>query len=251
LKSALFVFSLCLQNNFVINIAIDGYSSCGKSTIAKALAKALHYHYIDTGAMYRAIALFAVEQRLVNMDNTINQEALNQSLEHIQIDFEFNSNSGKSEVYLNGRPVEALIRNIKIAEIASKISQLRAVRNKLQYVQKILGTKKGVVMDGRDIGTVVMPQAELKIFMTADPLVRAQRRLIELKSQGKESTIEEVLDNQTKRDYQDTHRAEDPLVMASEALLLDNSKLTPDEQLSIVLQWVKEKSLQHIYPSNS
>ena len=108
-----------------------------------------------------------------------------------------------------------------------------------------------VVMDGRDIGTVVMPQAELKIFMTADPLVRAQRRLIELKSQGKESTIEEVLDNQTKRDYQDTHRAEDPLVMASDALLLDNSKLTPDEQLSIVLQWVKEKSLQHIYPSNS
>ncbi len=228
----------------MINIAIDGYSSCGKSTLAKALARTLGYIYIDTGAMYRAVALYAWDNGWIKSDGSID-EALLKALPELQIDFEYNKETERIEVYLNGAPVESRIRNIQIAELASRISQLRAVRNKLQELQRAIARKKGVVMDGRDIGTVIMPDAELKIFMTADPEIRAIRRYEELKAAGKETSLDEVRKNQAKRDYEDTHRAEDPLRQAADAIVLDNSKLTPSEQLNLALDWVKKK-LKHI-----
>lgn len=231
----------------MINIAIDGYSSCGKSTLAKALARTLGYIYIDTGAMYRAVALYALDNGLVRTDGTVADEELLQALPHIQIDFEYSADTLRSEVFLNGVPVESRIRNIQVAELASKVSQLRAVRSKLQELQRNIARKKGVVMDGRDIGTVIMPDAELKIFMTAEPEVRAIRRYQELKAAGKLTSLDEVRKNQALRDYEDTHRTEDPLRQAADALVLDNTKLTPDEQLNLALDWVKKK-LKH--PAN-
>lgn len=228
----------------MINIAIDGYSSCGKSTLAKALARTLGYIYIDTGAMYRAVALYALDHGFIHPDGTIDQEALINALPTLHIDFEYSKDTGRSDVFLNGVSVESRIRNIQVAELASRISQLRAVRNKLQQLQRAIAQKKGVVMDGRDIGTVIMPDAELKIFMTADPEIRALRRYEELKAAGKETSLEEIRNNQAKRDYEDTHRAEDPLRQAADALVLDNSALSPDEQLILALDWVKKKSKQ-------
>lgn len=228
----------------MINIAIDGYSSCGKSTLAKALARTLGYIYIDTGAMYRAVALYALDAGLIDENGSVAYDSLLQALPQLKIDFEYSKDTQRSEVFLNGTPVESRIRNIQVAELASRISQLRAVRNKLQELQRNIARKKGVVMDGRDIGTVIMPDAELKIFMTADPEIRAMRRYDELKAAGKETSLEEVRNNQALRDYEDTHRAEDPLRKAHDALLLDNSDLTPDEQLNLALNWVKKKSEQ-------
>jgi cytidylate kinase len=225
---------------FLINIAIDGYSSCGKSTLAKALARTLGYIYIDTGAMYRAVALYAMDNGWVREDGSVVDDALLQALPELQIDFEYSTETQRSEVYLNGVPVESRIRNIEVAELASRISKLRAVRNKLQELQRNIARKKGVVMDGRDIGTVIMPDAELKIFMTADPEVRAIRRYQELKAAGNEITLDEVRKNQALRDYEDTHRAEDPLRKAPDALVLDNTNFTPEEQLNIALDWVKK-----------
>ncbi|MCX7744235.1 MAG: (d)CMP kinase [Flavobacteriales bacterium] len=230
----------------MINIAIDGYSSCGKSTLAKALARTLGYIYIDTGAMYRAVALYALDHGLIHPDGTMDKEGLINALPSLHIDFEYSKDSGQSDVLLNGVSVESRIRNIQVAELASRISQLRAVRNKLQQLQRAIAQKKGVVMDGRDIGTVIMPDAELKIFMTADPEIRAKRRFEELKAAGKEISLDEVRNNQAIRDYEDTHRTEDPLRQAADALVLDNSALSPDEQLKLALDWVKKKSKQAI-----
>jgi len=223
----------------VINIAIDGYSSCGKSTLAKQLAQELHYTYIDTGAMYRAVALY-VTRNNIHIENNPDLSALINALNDIVIDFRNNTQSNKREVYLNGESVESFIRDPKIAAIASQISQIRQVRDKLQQWQKKIAQKKGVVMDGRDIATVVMPDAELKIFMTANAEIRAMRRYNELLGAGKNITLEEVKQEQALRDYQDTHRTEDPLVQHPKARILDNSLLTTEAQLALAMKWVQE-----------
>lgn len=227
-----------------INIAIDGYSSCGKSTLAKALARALSYNYVDTGSMYRALALYALQNGFIDANGEINITEFEKVLPQIEVVFKLNPEHGKSEVFLNNASVEHLIRTVEIAGYASKISQHRSVRNKLQNIQKSMAKQKGVIMDGRDIGTVVIPDAELKIFMTADPEIRAQRRYIELKALGKETTLEEVKLTQAKRDKEDTEREEDPLRKADDAVVLDNSLLTEHEQLQFVLDLAKNKVLE-------
>lgn len=222
-----------------INIAIDGFSSCGKSTLAKALARELHYNYVDTGAMYRALALYALRNGYVNEDKTIRISELETILADIHVEFQVNEETGRSEIYLEDEAVEPFIRTIEIAEMASRISKHRPVRNKLQAIQRYMAMRKGVVMDGRDIGTVVMPDAELKVFMTADPEIRAERRYKELQAQGKSTTLDEVRKNQAERDYEDMHRQEDPLRQADDAIVLDNSYLNPEEQLQFVLHYVR------------
>ena len=223
-----------------INIAIDGYSSCGKSTLAKQLAKKLGYVYIDTGAMYRAIALFCMENNLVK-NMTIQREQLENQLPNIDIDFKFNMASGKSETYLNNQNTEHKIRTLEVSNLVSKVASIKAVRKKLVALQQRIGKAKGVVMDGRDIGTVVLPEAELKLFMTADVDIRAQRRLKELQEKGDNVSLAEVKENIAQRDYDDTHREEDPLIQAKDAIVLDNSNLTPIEQLEYVVKLVKAK----------
>lgn len=219
-----------------INIAIDGYSSCGKSTLAKALAARLGYVFIDTGAMYRAVTLYCIEKNLWDEKNII------QHLEKINVSFQYNNESEKSETYLNGKNIEREIReNPAVADNVSKISAIKEVRKKLVFLQKELGKQKGVVMDGRDIGTVVFPDAELKIFMTANNEIRARRRHDELLSKGIIISMEEVKKNNESRDYMDTHRAEDPLRKAKDAVVIDNSHLTPQQQLDIALKIANEK----------
>jgi cytidylate kinase len=220
-----------------INIAIDGYSSCGKSTLAKQLAKKLHYIYVDTGAMYRSVALFALDNGLFESD--FDKEKLINSLHEITIRFERNENG--LQTILNGKNVEEAIRSMRVSERVSEVAAIPEVRKKLVSQQQEMGKEKGVVMDGRDIGTVVFPDAELKIFMTASPLVRAQRRYDELKAKGKEASMEEVKKNLEHRDYIDTHRSSDPLRQADDALVLDNTDLTPDEQLQKALDWANER----------
>ncbi len=227
-----------------INIAIDGYSSCGKSTLAKALAKALSYNYVDTGSMYRALALYAFQNGFITSNGEVDIDSFEKVLPNIDVVFKVNPENGRSEVYLNNESVEHLIRTVEIAGYASKISQFRSVRNKLQHIQKAMALKKGVIMDGRDIGTVVIPEAELKIFMTAAPEIRAQRRFIELKALGKDTTLEEVQLTQAKRDKDDTEREEDPLRKAEDAIVLDNSLLSEYEQMQIVLNLAKNKVLE-------
>ena len=222
-----------------INIAIGGFSSCGKSTLAKSLAKTLKYRYIDTGAMYRAIGLYALENGLMDQEDQVLNEALIDRLHQVMVEFKVDPVSHKSEVFLNGRPVGDQIRTIQIADLASQVSKLRPVRDKLQALQRTFVEEKGVIMDGRDIGTIVMPHAELKIFMTADHEVRAFRRFKELEERGKPISLEEVKERQRKRDFDDVHRAEDPLVQAEDALVLDNSSMNPEEQLNFVLNKVK------------
>lgn len=214
-----------------INIAIDGFSSCGKSTLAKGLAKELGYTYIDSGAMYRAVALFAKQNGWIS-ENEVDEDALQQHIGTIKIDFRTHA-EGKQETYLDGENVESLIRSLEIANGASRISTLGFVRRELVRQQQAMGANKGVVMDGRDIGTVVFPNAELKIFLTATPEVRATRRFEELKSKGENPEFEAVLANVKERDYRDSHRAESPLRKADDALELDNSQLSIDDQL----QW--------------
>ena len=223
-----------------ITIAIDGFSSTGKSTLAKQLAKHLGYIYVDTGAMYRAIALFAMENGYISKD-FLDKESLVNSLPSIKLHFQFNADIGFAEMYLNEVNVEKEIRTIEVSSFVSKIAEISEVRAKLVEQQQEMGKNKAIVMDGRDIGTVVFPDAELKIFMTASPETRAQRRFDELQAKGDAVTYEEVLANVQERDYIDTHRDDSPLVMAEDAIEIDNSYLTREEQFNAVLELVEEK----------
>ncbi len=213
-----------------IIIAIDGYSSCGKSTTAKAVAARLGYAYVDTGAMYRAVSLY-FHDHFITLTNA---RDVAKALEAIHVTFEYNSKLGRNEIYLNGLCVEEEIRKMYISERVSEVSALVAVRRAMVAQQQRMGRHRGLVMDGRDIGTVVFPDAELKIFMTADPLVRAQRRQAELLEKGELIDLEAVLENLQHRDYLDTTRAEGPLRQADDAILLDNTHLSPEEQLDVV-----------------
>lgn len=220
-----------------IIITIDGWSSCGKSTLARQLAKELNYVYIDSGAMYRAITLYFLRNHIDWTDT----EEVEEALANIQLDFRFNEVSEQSEMFLNDENVEYVIRDLVIAEKVSEIAAIREVRTFAVKQQQEMGRKKGIVMDGRDIGTVVFPKAELKIFMTADNAVRVERRFRELFEKNPNITIEEVKNNLEMRDYIDSNREVSPLRQADDALVLDNSKLTMQEQLHIAQKWVKEK----------
>jgi len=222
-----------------ITIAIDGYSSTGKSTLAKQLAKHLGYVYVDTGAMYRAVTYFAMEMGYIAAD-FFDKETLINSLQNIKLHFEFNSDLGFAEMYLNNENIEKQIRTIEVSNFVSKVAEVSEVRAKLVEQQQEMGNNKGIVMDGRDIGTVVFPDAELKIFMTASPETRAQRRFDELQAKGDNVTYEEVLKNVQERDYIDTHRQDSPLVIADDAIEIDNSYLTREEQFTAVLELVEE-----------
>lgn len=223
-----------------ITIAIDGYSSCGKSTIAKALASRLGYSYVDSGAMYRAVALFALRNGWADGDD-VNREAIIGAIDSITVGFRPNAETGRADTFLNGENVEEEIRSMRVSSVVSHVSVIKEVRAKLRAMQQQMGREGGVVMDGRDIGTAVFPDAELKIFMTADPDIRAQRRYDELKAQGRDVTLESVRDNLIERDYEDTHRTEDPLRQAEDAIVLDNSELNPDQQLEIALNWACQR----------
>jgi len=221
-----------------ITIAIDGYSSTGKSTLAKQLASHLGYVYVDTGAMYRAVTLFAMQNGYINAES-FDKESLTNSLPYIKLEFHFNPALGFAEMYLNGTNVEAEIRTIEVSNFVSQIAEVSAVRAKLVEQQQEMGKNKGIVMDGRDIGTVVFPDAELKIFMTASPHTRAQRRYDELQQKGLKVTYDEVLKNVEGRDYIDTHRDDSPLTKATDAVQIDNSDLTREEQFDAVLDLAK------------
>ncbi|MCF8277760.1 MAG: (d)CMP kinase [Flavobacteriales bacterium] len=223
-----------------ITIAIDGYSSCGKSTLAKQLAAKLNYTYVDSGAMYRAMALFAIEHGLATKEY-VDKDSLVLELNNIDIDLNYDSNTKRVTTFLNGKNVEEEIRSMRVSEVVSFVSVIKEVRAKLRSLQQELGKRGGVVMDGRDIGTAVFPHAELKIFMTASPDVRAQRRFDELKANGKDVSLEEVRNNLLSRDQEDTSRKEDPLIQAEDAVVLDNSNLSPDQQLELALGWVAER----------
>lgn len=218
-----------------INIAIDGYSSCGKSTIAKAVAKGLDYFYVDSGAMYRAIALYALQNNCFKKDLSLDEDLLIRLLDHVIVSFKYNTENGQQEIYLNGENVEKEIRSIQVSNHVSPVSKIKEVRQKLVRLQKRLAEAKGVVMDGRDIGTVVIPDAELKIFMMADPAVRAQRRFDELKANGLNVTLEEIMANLQSRDEMDVNREIDPLRQADDAVVVDNSNLTLEEQYQFVM----------------
>lgn len=220
-----------------INIAIDGYSSCGKGTLAKALASALNYVFIDSGAMYRAVTLHLMRQS-VNLDDIAQ---LKEVLSQVTLEFGI-TQSGGSFVMLNGENVENEIRNIAVASKVSEVAKIQAVRDKLVFLQQQMGAKKGVVMDGRDIGTVVFPDAELKIFMTASVEVRAQRRFDELVAKGDEVTFEEILANLMHRDAVDSSRENSPLTMTSDYRVLDNSAMDRDAQFALAMTWVEECS---------
>jgi cytidylate kinase len=222
-----------------ITIAIDGFSSTGKSTLAKQLAKELEYVYVDTGAMYRAVAYFAMQNKFIGAD-FFNKEALIEALPKIQLEFKFNSDLGFAEMYLNGENVEKQIRTIEVSNFVSKVAEVSEVRSKLVEQQQEMGTNKAIVMDGRDIGTVVFPNAELKIFMTASAETRAQRRFDELQQKGDNVSYEDVLKNVVERDYIDTHREDSPLVIADDAIEIDNSYLNKEEQFAAVLELVND-----------
>ena len=219
-----------------IIIAIDGFSSCGKSTFAKAIASRLGYIFIDTGAMYRAVTLYALEHGAIR-SGIVHEEEVVALLNEMAITFRFNPERGASDIYVNGDRVEGKIRTIEVSNCVSAVSAIAEVRHKLVAMQQEMGRKRGVVMDGRDIGTVVFPDAELKIFMTADPRVRAQRRYDELTAKGDNVSLEEIEQNVRDRDYQDMHRAISPLRQADDAIVLDNSAMTGEEQM----EWVMER----------
>lgn len=222
-----------------ITIAIDGFSSTGKSTLAKQLAKHLGYVYVDTGAMYRAVAFFAMQNGYISKDFFDKQTLIN-SLSFIKLHFVFNSELGFAEMYLNDSNIEKDIRTLEVSNFVSLVAEVSEVRAKLVEQQQEMGKEKGIVMDGRDIGTVVFPDAELKIFMTASAETRAQRRFDELNEKGQEVSYEQVLKNVLDRDYIDTHRDDSPLRMADDAIEIDNSYLTKDEQFNAVLEMVDE-----------
>jgi cytidylate kinase len=221
------------MKNFVI--AMDGFSSCGKSTVAKALAKELNFVFIDSGAMYRAVTLY-IQQHKVNIENE--QEVLD-ALDNIHIDFV--PNPEKVQILLNGVDVSDAIRTMEVSEYVSEVSALKPVRKAMVHQQQNLGKKRNIVMDGRDIGTTVFPNADLKIFMTASPQVRAERRFAELGAKGEVLTMEEVKENLSHRDHIDSTREESPLRQAEDAIVLDNSELNQEEQLQFVINLVKEK----------
>ena len=220
-----------ITNNIVV--AIDGYSSCGKSTLAKALAKKLHFIYIDTGAMYRAVTLYLQRN---NIDIT-DAEKVEHALDDIHLNF--HSRDYQSHITLNGEEVSDEIRQMTVSEQVSEVSAIKAVRREIVRQLQRMGESKNVVMDGRDIGTTVFPDAQVKIFMTADPKIRAERRFKELQAKDSHITLEEVFENLAHRDYQDTTRKESPLVRAKDAIILDNTNLTPTEQLNFVLNKIK------------
>ena len=221
-----------------IIVAIDGYSSCGKSTIAKALAKYAGYTYVDTGAMYRAVALYAQRAGIANPESGYTD--LLAQLGDIRIDF-IQTPDGQ-HVTLNGDDVEAYIRTLEIGNLASQISTIKEVRAFLVAQQQAMGEKKGIVMDGRDIGTVVFPNAELKLFLTASPEVRAERRFKELQAKGENPVWEDVLADVNDRDYRDTHRAESPLRQAEDAVVVDNSQMSREEQMEYIIEVFRGRS---------
>ena len=222
-----------------ITIAIDGYSSCGKSTLAKALASRLNYEYIDSGAMYRCVALHCLNKGIIK-NKKYNELSVIESLAEIEFQFQYNIHTKVSETYMNGVNVEKEIRSLHVAEYVSKISMIKEVRQHLVAAQRSFGLNKGVVMDGRDIGTHVFPNAELKLFMTADIDTRIQRRVDELNSKGQHVDFDEVKTNLLQRDHDDTHRKESPLIKANDAIELDNTDLSKEEQLEFVLKIISD-----------
>ncbi|HAH53732.1 MAG TPA: (d)CMP kinase [Flavobacterium sp.] len=224
--------------NKKIIIAVDGYSSTGKSTLAKELAKHLGFIYVDTGAMYRAVTLFAMQKGFIRKDY-FDAVSLIESLPEIKLNFKYNPDLGFAEMYLNEFNVENEIRTIEVSNFVSLVAEISEVRAKLVEQQQEMGKNKGIVMDGRDIGTKVFPDAEIKLFMTASPLIRAQRRFDELQKKGDKVPFDEVLKNVEERDYIDTHRDDSPLVQASDAIEFDNSIISKQEQFEKVLKWIK------------
>lgn len=220
-----------------IVIAIDGFSSCGKSTMAKDLAREVGYIYVDTGAMYRSVTLYALRNQLFDADGNIMANALEAAMSHINIVFKLNEQTGRPDTYLNGQCVENEIRTLEVSSKVSIVAALPFVRKKLVEEQQKMGEEKGIVMDGRDIGTVVFPHAELKIFVTASAEVRAQRRFDELEAKGMPADYADILKNVQERDYIDSHRAVSPLTKAADAIELDNSHMTIAEQK----QWLMDK----------
>jgi cytidylate kinase len=218
-----------------IIIAIDGYSSCGKSTLAKQLASYLNFRYVDTGAMYRAVALFALKNNLIDENAHVNVVDLIKRLDQIHIDFRYNPERKASDTFLNNENVETEIRGMRVSNIVSKISIIKQVRQAMIALQQNMGKDKAIVMDGRDIGTAVFPNAELKLFMTADPDIRVKRRLAELEAKGDKVSYDEVKQNLLSRDFDDVNRAENPLIQAKDAIIIDNSFLTKEEQFQQVL----------------
>ncbi|GAB6975328.1 (d)CMP kinase [Prevotella falsenii] len=220
-----------------ITIAIDGFSSCGKSTMAKDLARELGYVYVDTGAMYRCVTLYALRHGLFHADGSINLPRLEAEIPNINISFKLNKETGRPDTYLNNENVESEIRTMEVSSHVSPIAAVPFVRAALVAQQQKMGEDKGIVMDGRDVGTVVFPNAELKIFVTASPEVRAQRRYDELKAKGMEADFEEILENVKQRDYIDSHREVSPMRKADDAIELDNSHISIAEQK----QWLIEQ----------
>jgi cytidylate kinase len=220
-----------------ITIAIDGHSSCGKSTMAKDLAREVGYVYVDTGAMYRSVTLYALRHGLFSEDGSVNTDALEQQMADIRISFKFNPETGRPDTYLNGECVEKEIRSLEVSNHVSPIAAIPFVRTAMVAQQQQMGKDKGVVMDGRDIGTTVFPDAELKVFVTASARVRAQRRYDELKAKGMPADFDDILKNVEERDYLDSHREVSPLRKADDALLLDNSDMTIPEQK----QWLLDR----------
>jgi cytidylate kinase len=225
--------------NNKITIAIDGFSSTGKSTLAKELANHLGYVYVDTGAMYRAVALFAMQKGYISKD-LFDKESLINDLPLVKLEFKYNPDLGFAEMYLNDVNVEKEIRTIEVSSFVSRVAEIPQVRSKLVEQQQEMGKRKGIVMDGRDIGTVVFPDAELKIFMTASANTRAQRRFDELIEKGDKVTFEDVFNNVVERDHIDTHREDSPLIKANNAIEIDNSNISRKEQFEIVLQLIDD-----------
>ena len=225
-----------------IIVAIDGYSSCGKSTLARALASRLGYAYIDSGAMYRCVTLYALQKGMIKDKVFLNEEII-AILPEVHISFNFNAHTKTSDTFLNEVNVERQIRSLEVAEIVSKVSTVKEVRSHMVGLQRKMGKGKGIVMDGRDIGTNVFPHAELKIFMTADMDVRISRRVDELTSKGAHVSFEDVKRNLLERDHDDTHRKENPLMKAKDAIMLDNTDLTKEEQLEYVDKLIKDLAL--------
>ena len=223
------------MNNKKITIAIDGFSSCGKSTMAKDLAKEIGYIYVDTGAMYRSVTLYALQHGMFGADNSIDTAALEKAMPQLKISFKLNAETGRPDTYLNGQLVEKDIRTMEVSSRVSPIAALPFVRKALVEQQQAMGKEQGIVMDGRDIGTVVFPDAELKVFVTASAEVRAQRRFDELKAKGMSADLQDILKNVQERDYIDSHREVSPLRKADDAVELDNSNMTIAEQK----QWLR------------
>lgn len=224
-----------MENKIII--AIDGFSSCGKSTLAKAMAKALEYVFVDTGAMYRAIALYFLRNNISFTDNN----SILVALDKIELRFKYNTESQKSDMYLNGENVEQEIREMRVSQKVSEVASIPAVRDFAVAQQQAMGVDKGIVMDGRDIGTVVFPNAELKLFVTADPAIRLERRYQELLQTNPAISKEEVSANLQQRDLMDSTREHSPLRQAEDALVLDNTNLNRTQQFDLAMQWAKER----------